>query len=162
AQADEDAVEIGRVGDALDAFLVGHRLEQLPFLEVDDVQRAVGHVGDEQPVALGVEGEVVELLFGPAAQPDLLDALQNRWTAAHGPKVRRAQRHGSEKGEQTPAETLLKPCHGPTPCSVEACCNGLSFQVPQRPLAFTPAWACASRADRRPLASCSAEPLAQK
>jgi hypothetical protein len=96
-----------------------HRLEQFAFFEVDDIQPAVRHVGDEQPIPLGVDGQVVEFLFGPAAQGNLPDAFQDRGMAGGGPNVGNTQRHDREEREQVPAEPLLALCPVHGPCSVE-------------------------------------------
>ncbi len=60
SQTDEDAVEVGGVGDALNAGLIGNLLHQRAGFQIDDVERVVGLVGDQQPVALGVQSKMIE------------------------------------------------------------------------------------------------------
>ena len=60
AEADVDALQFRRVGDALNGGLLRLLVEQLAGFEIDNIERIVALVGEEQAVALGIDGDMIE------------------------------------------------------------------------------------------------------
>src|SRR5262245_60875472 len=61
AVADVDRVEVLGIRDAGDLPLIGDLPDQLASLEIDDVERVVRLVGDEESLPFVVHGQVIEL-----------------------------------------------------------------------------------------------------
>src|SRR5262249_19222016 len=57
--AQKDSIKIRSISDTLSLLLSGDLLDEFAGLEIDDIKRVVGKVGNKQPVALRVDCHVI-------------------------------------------------------------------------------------------------------